>query len=280
MKIHMHLNGWTPIVTDLDWREINQEQVNQLAKLLLTNTVVVTKKQELTPADEIRIASMFGNVEYYNAQNDIGASTNFILKDSSDKILRVTGEKNDHGEPGMFGHVTELVWHCNRVTWSDRKPIIWLFGERGTKGSRTSWLNFQMVYQDLTDAQKEQFENLELDVGDRAFQEYYSKVKQDRNRYYPRLVQTNALGIKALFMPFNQVHFIKDWDQQISRKFIEELRDNLILNEKYMYHHDWDDGDVVIAEQWSGIHKRWEFEHMDKRVLHRIATDFANTPYA
>jgi alpha-ketoglutarate-dependent taurine dioxygenase len=276
----MHQNGWTPIVTDLDWREINQEQVNQLAKLLLTNTVVVTKKQELTPADEVRITSMFGNVEYYNAQNGIGVNTNFILKDSSDKILRVTGEKNDHGEPGMFGHVTELDWHCNRVTWSDRKPIIWLFGERGTKGSRTSYINFQMVYQDLTDAQKEQFENLELDVGDRAFQEYYSKVKQDRNRYYPRLVQTNVLGIKALFMPFNQVHFIKDWDQQISRKFIEELRDNLILNEKYMYHHDWDDGDVVIAEQWSGIHKRWEFEHMDKRVLHRIATDFANTPYA
>lgn len=279
MKIHMHQNGWTPIVTDLDWREINQEQVNQLAKLLLTNTVVVTKKQELTPADEIRIASMFGNVEYYNAQNDIGASTNFILKDSSNKILRVTGEKNDHGEPGMFGHVTELEWHCNRPTWPDRKPIIWLFGERGTKGSRTSWLNFQMVYQDLTDAQKEQFENLELDVGHNAFYEYYSKVNPHKPRHYPKLVQTNALGIKSLFMPFNQVHFIKDWDQQISRKLIEDLRDNLILNEKYMYHHDWDDGDIVISDQWSGIHKRWEFEHMDKRVVHRIATDFANTPY-
>lgn len=275
----MHENGWTPIVTDLDWREITQEQVNQLAKLLLTNTVVVAKKQELTPADEVRIASMFGNVEDYSPQNGVGINTNFILKDGSYKILRVTGEKDDHGEPGMFGHVTELEWHCNRVTWPDRKPIIWLFGERGTKGSRTSYINFQMIYQDLTDAQKAEFENLELDVGHNAFQEYYSDtVKFDR--YYPKLVHTNVLGIKSLFMPFNQVHFIKDWEKPASRKLIEDLRDNLILNEKYAYHHDWDDGDIVIAEQWSGIHKRWEFEHMDKRVLHRIASDFANTPYA
>ena len=39
-------------------------------------------------------------------------------------------------------------------------------------------------------------------------------------------------------------------------------------------HHDWEDGDLVISEQWLSIHKRWTFEKMDKRVLHRIAFDY------
>ena len=49
-----------------------------------------------------------------------------------------------------------------------------------------------------------------------------------------------------------------------------------ILQEKYMYHHEWDDGDVIIHEQWLGLHKRWEFDGMPTRVLHRLTYDFAN----
>lgn len=278
MKIIMHKNGWTPIIEDLNWQTITQEQVNIIAKLLLTNTVVISKNQKLTPDDEVKIASMFGNLEEYGESS--GCRSNFVLQDGSNKILRVTGEKDEHGEPGMFGHVTELEWHCNRVTYPQRKPIIWLYGERGTEGSRTSYINFQMIYNDLSDSQKQEYENLELDVGQNAFQGYYSDTVSLVDRHYPKLIQTNKLGIKSLFMPFNQVNFIKNWDKPLSRKFIEDLRDNLILKETYVYHHDWNDGDIVIADQWSGIHKRWEFEHMDKRVLHRIATDYSNTPYS
>lgn len=274
MKIRMHENGWTPIIEDLNWKEITQEEVNELAKLLLTNTVVISHQPDLTTKDEVNICSKFGDVEYYTSEL---LRENFILKDGSNKIIRVTGEKDEHGNEGLFGHVTELEWHANRVTWPKRKPIVWLWGERGTVGSRTSYINFQLVYNDLTDAQKEEYESILLDVGHNAFSEYYNNP--ELGRYYPKLIHTNQLGRKSLFMPFNQVHFIKDWDKSLSRKFIEDLRD-MILDPKYAYHHDWNNGDIIIADQWSGIHKRWEFDGMAQRVLHRMATDYANTPYA
>ena len=44
----------------------------------------------------------------------------------------------------------------------------------------------------------------------------------------------------------------------------------------FTYHHDWNDSDVVISEQWLSIHKRWEFDNMDSRILHRIAFDYRN----
>lgn len=271
----MHENGWTPIVEDLNWKEITQEEVNALAKLLLSNTMFVAHQDDLTADDEVRVGKMFGSVEQYSADviND-----NFIFKNGGNNhILRVTGEKDEKGSEGMFGHVTELDWHCNRVTQPDRKSIIWLFSERGSVGSRTSYINFQLVYNDLTDNQKAEYETLELDVGLNAMSDYYNNP--DFGRYYPKLVHTNQLGIKSLFMPYTQVHFIKGWAKPESRELIEQLRD-MLLDPKYVYHHDWQDQDIVVADQWSGIHKRWEFAGMPNRVLHRMATDYSNTPYA
>jgi alpha-ketoglutarate-dependent taurine dioxygenase len=58
-------------------------------------------------------------------------------------------------------------------------------------------------------------------------------------------------------------------------KEIHEYLVNHVKQEKFMYHHDWKDGDVVISEQWLSVHKRWPFKKMDKRVLHRIAFDYS-----
>ena len=49
-----------------------------------------------------------------------------------------------------------------------------------------------------------------------------------------------------------------------------------VLKPEFCYDHHWEDGDVVISEQWLSINKRWAFEQMDKRVLHRIAFNYKN----
>ena len=49
-----------------------------------------------------------------------------------------------------------------------------------------------------------------------------------------------------------------------------------VLKDEFAYHHDWEDGDIVISEQWLSIHKRWDFEGMEDRILHRIAFDYSN----
>ena len=56
---------------------------------------------------------------------------------------------------------------------------------------------------------------------------------------------------------------------------MQKLRQH-VEQEKYTYHHDWEDGDIVISEQWLSIHKRWPFEDMKNRLLHRIAFGYEN----
>jgi alpha-ketoglutarate-dependent taurine dioxygenase len=275
MNIRIHENGWTVIVEDIDLKEITQDQMNLVGKYLLTNTVVVFKNQKLTVDDEVRICSMLGTVQDFTGT---GTNPGFLVGGEG-PVARVTGGTDEHGRPGMFGHVTELEWHCNRVSDPDRRPIIWLYGVSGTEGSRTSWINNILTYNDLPQEKKDFFKTLKLNVGNtQQFINYYrgdEYVPQDITNYRPNLVHTNDLGVTGLFFSWNQTHFIEGMDPEEGRKLIIELRE-FCEQEKYMYHHDWQDGDIVIAEQWLGIHKRWEFEHMDRRLLHRIATDFSN----
>jgi taurine dioxygenase len=278
MDIRIHENGWTVLVDNIDLKEVTQEEINILARYLLTNEVVIIKNQNFTPADEIRICEMFGTSEDLSTSH---VNKNFFLKDDPEKkIIRVTGELDDHGKPGVFGHVTELEWHCNRVSDPNRKQLVWLWGERGTKGSRTTWLNHIMSWNSLPREYQDRIKDIKLNVGDTVqFTNYLweeGAPVPDITHYRPNLVHTNQLGITGLFFSWTQIHFIEGMEKEAGRQFIEELR-QLTEKEEFMYHHDWEDGDVVISEQYLSIHKRWEFEHMDKRVLHRITMNIDNT---
>ena len=68
-------------------------------------------------------------------------------------------------------------------------------------------------------------------------------------------------------MPAEQSKEIIDWLSEYT------------IQEKFCYHHDWEDGDVVITEQWLGIHKRWPFKEIEQRLLHRMAFEFPDQDY-
>ena len=57
---------------------------------------------------------------------------------------------------------------------------------------------------------------------------------------------------------------------------LEHLAYNILiehcLQDKYVYEHKWNPGDIVISDQVLTLHKRveWEPEIIAKRVLHRI----------
>jgi alpha-ketoglutarate-dependent taurine dioxygenase len=89
------------------------------------------------------------------------------------------------------------------------------------------------------------------------------------------LVHTNKEGKTGMFFPFLQMFGFENHSDSQFDEIMKDLTEH-VLQEQYAYHHDWDDGDVVISEQWLSIHKRWEFDGMDKRVLHRIAFDYSN----
>ena len=252
---------------------VSEGSAHAVAEEVLDNMVVVIRNQEhLTMEDEVRFCKWIGECQSYTEQPE---RTKHIA--CHENILRVTGEKDEHGEEGLFGHTSALDWHANQASNYDRSPLIWLRSVKGSAGSRTSWINMIDAYDSLSPTMKKDIENVEITLGYKSgsystsefFKEHHSVDKPFK------LVHTNAAGKTGLYFPFLQIFGMVGKTDAEFTELMETLR-NHVLQEKFMYHHDWQDGDVVISEQWLSIHKRWPFDGMPNRVLHRIAFDYSN----
>lgn len=271
MKISYAENGWTLIV-DEDVNTLSKDDLFEMTELLVNNTVVVFKKQKLTPQKELEICQTIGQVLVEPEDKEVSEQ---IM--TAPGIMRVTGEKNKDGKEGLFGHVEDLDWHANTPSRPGRKPLVWLYGVKGTVGSKTSWINCINAYNDLDEDFKEEIKDIKVYCGFKPGTYSDSNImKPHINRDNPtNLVYTNVAGKTGLFFPFHQIlEFAGDANNKFD-DIMQRLKEH-VVQEKYMYNHYWDDGDIVIAEQWLGIHKRWRFEGMATRLLHRITFDYSN----
>jgi taurine dioxygenase len=268
MKTTLDKNGWT-IVVEEDIKSLSDEDIKQVCRLAVSNMVVVFKEQSITPQDQARICSVMGNMQLVSRQ--------LAIDSENSTIVRVTGKKDSQGREGLFGHTYALDWHANQPSNKERKPLIWLYGAEHTAGSRTSWINNIISYEALDNNFKKEIADIEILCGYKQGMYSYSEYfKEHVNTDNPiKLVQTNKESKTGLFFPFLQIFGFKDRDESYFNDIMSKLKEH-VLKEEFVYHHDWTDGDIILSEQWLSIHKRWPYDHMDKRVLHRIALDYSN----
>lgn len=278
----MHENGWTVLVQDFDLRTATQDDINDVARLLATNTLVVFKNQSLSVEDEVKIVKMFKDPQQFHTEIDGSPDANFRgaeVEGSEKMALRVSGKKDNEGRTGIAGHTSEMQWHANDQTTPNRKPLVWLYSVYGSKGSRTTYNNNILSYESLDAEKRRPLENLKLTILKEVSLREDEEDKPDEiENYCPPLVMENIAGKKGFYFPFLQISGFEGLTQEESEDIITWLS-AYTTEDRFCYHHDWDDGDVVIAEQWMGIHKRWPFEAIEERLLHRMAFDFPEQDY-
>lgn len=257
------LNDWVIEVENVDLKSLSKTDAILIGKKVISNLVVVIRNQKLSEQDELDFCSKIGDYQK-------SASERTKHLHLSNGILRVTGKKNKHGEEGLFGHTSALDWHANQASNENRVPLVWLYGVEGTEGSRTSWINNKLSYDKLPNDIKKEIQNKKITLGYKSGSYSPSKFfKEHHHANKPfNLVHTNDAGLTGLYFPFLQVF------GGLEKELFEKLKTH-ILKDEFIYHHDWKDGDVVISEQWLSIHKRWAFEKMENRILHRIGLDYS-----
>jgi alpha-ketoglutarate-dependent taurine dioxygenase len=265
----LHNNGWTVLV-DVDLKTCTQEDIHEIANLISTNVIVVFKDQFLSIKEELRILHMFKNpTPLYEKEDplfqDYAAD---LINDPDGLLCRVTAELRN-GKPGMAGDNDTFDWHVDSPEVETRNDLLYLRGVRGTAGSKTSWNNNLLAYKELDNDIKNTIENLHCIYGniEALWAPDYSGVSYNYD-WTPPLVNNNGL----YFAPGQLQKFV-ELKQDESDKLKEILAHHIFSN-KYVYHHDWKDGDLIIANQWTGLHKRWAFDKMDIRVMHRATMNY------
>jgi taurine dioxygenase len=251
---------------EVDIKNATEDTAELVVEAILNHLIVVIRNQNLTVEEQVRFCKMIGEVENYKQNEFVRDFTAPISV--GENILRVTGEKNEKGEEGLFGHTSTLDWHANQTSNKNRWPLIWLYAVRGSEGSRTSWINMAKAWEHLDEDLKEQVKTTQIICG-------YEKGRVSESGYFIDHVgeepfdiyHKNAAGVEGMYFPFLQL-FNED-------PLFPKLKEHC-LDPYFQYHHDWKDGDIVISEQWLSLHKRWEFDKMEQRLLHRIAFDYRN----
>lgn len=277
-----YIDGWTPII-DIDLRTATHDDAVAISKLVAEHTAVVIKDQQLSVEEELRFAQLFNHPESLFTPDHYDY-THCVVPNTDGLLYRVGGDLNEHGVPGIGEHVAETGWHHDQPWRSAVKPkLISLHAIKGTAGSTTSFINNVLSYNDLDAATKDLLAPLEAillrntSLDSSLFQTeadgWQCPAGDIAEDYSVPVVYTNALGVTGGFFPYLQIHAFKGMTREESKVILKMLKDH-ITQEKYCYHHNWQDGDMVICDQWHGLHKRQKCETISTRLLHRAMYDY------
>jgi hypothetical protein len=196
-------------------------------------------------------------------------------------VSRVTGKKDEDGNPlGMFND-GELLWHSNESSQINFTPGVSLFGHEGMIGSATGF----MTTPDWYEAQTESFRS-ELD--EMIVEHRYTpgritpglSKEQDvilHRNMCPEdslipLVIKSPVGIKGLHFPINTVNKIKGMSEEDSIKLFDKIKKELFV-EKYTYDHWYqNENDLCIFDNSITLHRR--LGGITNRLAYRIQFDY------
>ena len=282
MKIAEQKNGWPVVISDFDLNTATDQEINAIGCLINHYTLVVVKNQKLEVPVQESICKKIGQtldelMGEEAAKNLMGK----VLHPGSNITARVTGEKNEKGETGLFGFKHELKWHANQVQSKNRRSLVWMYGERGTHGSITSFTNNVLAYNDMPEDFKNEIKDLKSVYKVTFTKDELEMLKSQHatSDFNPPVVYTNVGGQTGIHFSWPHLHNFVGMTHEESKPIAEKIQNFILSDERYIYDHHWIDGDLLLSEQWLGMHRRHAFENIEKRLLYRIATDFSKIDF-
>lgn len=256
------------------------QELLEVSKTIQTGQPVLFLEQDMTQDEYVKTMKRFGKPETPKL---------WMNPKEHPEIFLVTGKKHDDGSKvGMFGE-SELGWHSNGNSRKNvKKILISLYCEHPCEDTTLSIVNTRDVFMDLTEEEKDYYRSIT------CFFKYKNntmmkiedddpelKVMDSHSGQIRKLVDKHPhTGEEYIYFSY---HFIqKVWSQLPGQKkevvnrdeFVKTLY-NKIMKSKYMDHHIFKTGDLLLMDQFASLHRRTAINDLD-RVLWRIATDYSN----
>lgn len=168
----------------------------------------------------------------------------FMVNGSRGMLIKVT-------KHGLFGEPEGLPWHCDNPGQKENREISYLYSIKGSLGSITTFNNSNLALKDWDG--KESLKDI------KCLTQHGDTV--------------SIITKYGLFFPAHQILEIKN-----NNSLIDDLGE-FILQDQYCYHHEWQDQDIILSNQMISLHKRWPFNGMSDRLLHKAAMGFIPQKY-
>jgi taurine dioxygenase len=241
MKIIPMPIGFGAEVHCAELNTIDGNQRQQLRAALLEHGLLVVRGQRLTPHQQVAVSQLFGALETFppNAGQVAGVP----------QIFRVASRSGEgYVDVGRY-------WHSDGSFRDVPTPIsIWYSVTRPSTGGQT-------LFTDLREAYTQLPESIKQDIG--------SLRTLHRNGVLHQLAMPHpATGETVLYLNVGLTSGIAGLNPEQGAVIIAAL-DRHLSREGATYTHHWQDGDLVIADNFRVAHRATPIGREQKRILDR-----------
>lgn len=294
-------------VYDLDLKTCSDSEIVELGKVVVDQLVVYVNADNCSVSPERlnHIAQVFGDpfggqdqsaykmVEEKRKNNQLSKKDIVTLRElqkirqgleHNPGMIRVTGKRDEDGDYlGMFAQ-GELDWHSDRQGTGNFVPMILLQAVEGTEGTSTEFLQTADAYDALTTEWKTIIDNL---VGVHRY--IPNKMAPGLNASQDNILRMNMCpiddsevplvcyspgGRKGIRLSYNTLDHFKGFSKADSDEILTFIMSHFMKDE-YVYHQDWQNGELVFMDQTITVHRR-PTKDCSKRVMIRQTCNFDN----
>lgn len=252
--------------------EYNNRQLKELCIKIQEYGCAVFYDQNLTEKNYIDLIKRIGDME---------APDLFMNPKNYPEIFLVTDRRDPKGNKiGMFGD-SELGWHSNgNSRHNNNKILIGLYCIQGDVNTTLSICHTSMPFYDLPEDEKEYWRSIKIKIKFQNDTMYHLDDNDPELEFMSanrgsirKLIGTHPYtGKEYFYFPY---HFIVGaWEgaKKIDHIEMKQRLIPIIFKSKYQYHHVFKEGDLLLMDQFSSLHRRSPV--MGDRLLWRVAADY------
>lgn len=245
---------------------------SEIRRLLDQRGVLLFRGVHPSDAELRQIARTLGELRIGSAKRGADGK---VLNEGDEGLLKVSLDPKVNPEYARFLPGNHL-WHMDG-TYEEIPPLATLFTpyRLSREGGDTCFANTYAAFEDLTDAEKAEFETLRVvhtmqaalfpamrDCTPEEFAVWCSYPQ----RSHP-LVWHHRSGRKSLVLSTSGA-WIEGMHPAASHDLLQRLMAHA-TQEKYVYRHKWQLGDLVIWDNTGAMHRVMPFEKDSVREFHR-----------
>jgi len=197
-------------------------------------------------------------------------------------MCRVSYSRNEKGKPtGIFTN-GELDWHSDQQSHDDTQRMIGLMSLWGSKGSQTTFLCTNPMYELLNQEDRTMVDELVTvwawDGGTMSEDLIESQMELVHYHMIPLdgmespLKNTTASGREGIKFPSHSFSHFKGMTREESLRYREHLW-SLLNKPEYIHTQNWEDGQAVFMDQNITLHARpTNVKDGDSRTMSRTVT--------
>ncbi len=258
-------------IHDFDSKQMHSDKdLNFIQDLFYQHQFLVFRNQNLTPEEQIKFCQRFGKIVLHP------------LKEVPWKYREITYVANINLEGELFetcGPTFEL-WHSDTCYLSQPAKMSFLYAEKvPAKHGETLFANMYQAYRDLPVDLQNKIEGKKA-----IFGSSYKLMKRCQDRGYPLhineedmcpdvehpVVRTHPVTKqKSIYVNWAHTDSIVGMNPSESDEILDYLYRHC-RQEKYIYTHNYQQGDLVVWDNASTIHSNCEGKLTEPRIMRRV----------